>query len=329
MRSAIIGLGCISNLHRLGIAKAGGELVAVCDNDHEKLERFAADGGNATLYADYHEMLAKEQIDTVHICTPHYLHAEMIIAALEAGCNVLCEKPLCIREEDIPRILAAEAASGKQLGVCHQNRYNESSVEARAILEKDPAASGFGFVVWNRDARYYESGAWRGKWETEGGGVMINQALHTLDLMLLLMGDPETVEATCENRRLKGVIEVEDTASALFRYGDGRMFNFYATNANSADFPVEMVIRTVGKHILTLTSATLTVDGQAASFSYGKTEGGKGVWGNGHEALISDFYSCIEQDRPFPIDGKEGARVVRAILGMYRSQSKEIPLTKS
>ncbi|MBQ8173975.1 MAG: Gfo/Idh/MocA family oxidoreductase [Clostridia bacterium] len=326
MKAAIIGLGCISVLHRPAIALAGGELVAVCDNDKAKLDRFAAKGGKATMYTDYRDMLAREQLDVVHICTPHYLHAEMIIDALRAGCNVLCEKPLCIREEDIDRILAAEAESGRQLAVCHQNRYNQSSVEALRLISESPAVSGFGYVVWNRDAAYYASGDWRGKWDTEGGGVMINQALHTLDLMLLLMGDPDTVQATCENRRLSGVIEVEDTASALFRYADGRMFNFYASNANAADFPVEMVLRTADKRTLTLTGATLAVDGEAASFSHGKIEGGKSEWGNGHEALISDFYSCIRENRPFPINGKEGARVVRAILGMYRSNSEEIPL---
>ncbi len=326
MRSAIIGLGCISGLHRSAITRAGGELVAVCDCDAAKLERFKASGAVCATYTDYTDMLANEQLDVVHICTPHYLHTEMIIAALRAGCHVLCEKPLCIREEDIDRILAAEAESGRQLAVCHQNRYNESTREALRLLSAGKPQSGFGWVVWDRDAAYYESGAWRGRWDTEGGGVMINQALHTLDLMLLFMGDPDTVQATCENRRLAGKIEVEDTASALFRYADGRMFNFYASNANAADFPVEMVLRTADEKTLTLTGTTLSVDGQALSFHHAKSEGGKSVWGNGHEMLISDFYDCIRENRPFPINGREGARVVRAILAMYKSNSREISL---
>lgn len=326
MRSAIIGLGCISVLHRSSISRAGGELVAVCDCDAAKLEQFRASGAACATYTDYTEMLANEQLDVVHICAPHYLHAEMIIAALRAGCHVLCEKPLCIREEDIDRILAAEAESKCQLAVCHQNRYNGSTRQALSLLSGDKPMSGFGWVVWDRDAAYYESGAWRGRWDTEGGGVMINQALHTLDLMLLFMGDPDTVQATCENRRLLGKIEVEDTASALFRYADGRMFNFYASNANAADFPVEMVLRTADERTLTLTSATLSVDGQALSFNHAKSKGGKSVWGNGHEMLIADFYDCIRENRPFPINGREGARVVRAILSMYRSNGKEIPV---
>ena len=155
---------------------------------------------------------------------------------------------------------------------------------------------------------------------------MINQALHTLDLMLLLMGTPDTVTATCENRRLAGVIEVEDTASALFRYADGRLFSFFATNCSGADFPVQMVLRTEDKKTITLTSATLSVNGESSAFSHDKTEGGKRVWGNGHEALIADFYASIRENRPFAVNGEEGARVIRAILAMYRSHGKEIPL---
>ncbi len=330
MKSAIIGLGAISSVHYQAILGAGGEVVAVCDCDPARLEAFREKTAcPAAAYTDYKEMLAKECLDAVHICTPHHLHADMTVDALAAGCHVLCEKPLCIKEEDIDRIIGAEAVSGKQVAVCLQNRYNASNLAAMDCLGGRPAAAGHGTVVWNRDAAYYASGDWRGKWETEGGGVMINQALHTLDLLIWYMGMPDSVQATCENRRLAGVIEVEDTASALFRYRDGRMFNFYASNASSADFPVLVnLVSADGKKLAALSDA-LTVNGTPLDLCAAGEHVGKAVWGTGHARLVQDFYTCIEEGRPFAIDAIEGAKVVRAILAMYRSNGQEISLKRN
>ena len=328
MSAGIIGLGAIRTTHYGAIGRAGGEVAAICDIDEKRIRAFCERTGcRATAYTDYRALLADGSLDVVHICTPHYLHAEMVTAALAAGHHVLCEKPLCICEEDIPRVLAAEQASGKRLGVCHQNRYNESNLALKALLESDPAKSGFGTVVWDRGEAYYASGAWRGRWQTEGGGVMINQALHTLDLLLWMIGQPETVQADVTNRHLAGTIEVEDTASALFRYGDGRTFNFYAPTASGADMPVQVMVATKGGQTIVAANDTITVNGVIRPADSGDIRYGKDVWGDGHAKLVTDFYTCVEEDRPFAIDGKEGARVVRAILAMYRSKGTEEALT--
>lgn len=328
MRAAIVGLGCISTTHYGAIGRAGGEVVAICDIDPQKVTAFRASTGcRAAAYPHIEALLAAPGVDVVHICTPHYLHAEMVIAALRTGHHVLCEKPLCIREEDLPRVLAAERESGRQLGVCHQNRYNESNRAVYALLQSDPATSGFGTVVWNRGAAYYASGPWRGRRETEGGGVMINQALHTLDLLLWLMGQPDSVQADLANRHLPGVIEVEDTASALFRYADGRCFNFFATTASRADMPVQLMLATQGGQTIVAANDTLTVNGAIRPSDSGSTRYGKEVWGDGHAKLVADFYTCIREGRPFAINGREGGRVVRAILAMYRSAGREVALS--
>ena len=326
MKSAIVGLGAIAPTHYDAITRAGGEVVAICDTDGAQAERFRAKTGCAApLFPSLKEMLCAGGFDVLHICTPHYLHAEMVTDALTAGYHVLCEKPLCIKEEDIPRILEAEKKSGRRLGVCLQNRYNAANLEARRLSEG--ARAGFGTVVWERNEGYYASGSWRGKWETEGGGVMINQALHTLDLLIWMLGMPKSVQATCENRHLGGVIEVEDTASALFTYEDGRCFNFYATTAGGADMPVQITLAGNG-HTVTATPDTLTLDGHAVEKEGGHAKIGKDVWGDGHAKLVADFYRSVEEDTPFAIDGEEGAKVVRAILAMYRSSGKETLLTK-
>ena len=324
MKAAIVGLGAIAPTHYQAIVRAGGEVVAISDISDAQTNAFRARTGcTAPLYRDLQEMLAAGGFDILHICTPHYLHAEMVIAALTAGYHVLCEKPLCICEADIPRILDAEQKSGRLLGVCLQNRYNAANIAARELGAD--ARAGFGAVIWERGESYYASGVWRGKWQTEGGGVMINQALHTLDLLIWIMGMPDRVSATCENRHLDGVIEVEDTASALFTYDDGRAFNFYATTAGGADMPVQITLAG-GAHRVTVTPHTLTVDDRTTEKAGGHAKIGKDVWGDGHAALVADLYGAIAEGRRFPIDGAEGAKVVRAILAMYRSGGKQISL---
>ena len=322
MKAAIIGLGAIAPVHAQAIRRAGGHIVAVCDIDKDQAARFRERAAcDAPLFPDYRALLSSTDADVVHICTPHYLHAEMILAALQSGRHVLCEKPLCIREQDIPRILHAEKESEKKLGVCLQNRYAASNLAARALAGDSPRAA-FGSVVWERGVAYYRSGPWRGRWETEGGGVMINQALHTLDLLLWIMGMPDTVIASTENRHLNGEIEVEDTASALFRFRDGRSFNFFATTAGG----VQITVCGNG-HTITATPDTLTCDGNVQHTAAGKPIG-KTVWGDGHADLVADFYDAIRSARPFAIDGAEAAKVVRAILAMYRSAGREVPLSE-
>lgn len=319
MRSAIIGLGVIGKVHAsLAVAK-GNEIVALCDTDESRAlyakEAWAKD---AEIYTDYKEMLAKAKPDVVHICTPHYLHADMVIEALSRGVNVLCEKPLCIRYEDIGRILTAEEASSAILGVCHQNRYLAPNLFAKDYLKDKTLLAAHGSVVWKRDAAYYAKDAWRGKWETEGGGTLINQALHTLDLTMWFSGDPEAVLATTANLTLKNEIEVEDTVFARFE-GDVP-FTFLGTNTAAADLPVQITLHLSDHTVLTVLPSTVLINGvPVPSASVNKKSYGKECYGSGHETLIADFYACAKEGRRFPIDGREGARVIRLILAAYES----------
>lgn len=324
LRAAVIGCGAISGNHLKNIPAAGGTVCALCDPDRAAAEKRAAEFGlSVPIYADFAALLEQEKPDVVHICTPHYLHAEMIVAALEQGIHVLCEKPLAIREAQLRTVLEAERKSTAKLGVCLQNRY-----EANFLKLKDYADHGVlgaaGTVIWDRDAAYYASGAWRGKWATEGGGVMINQALHTLDLLQWLCGMPTHVTAHCANDLHQGVIEVEDTASAVFETETGR-FNFFATTACGASFPAQVQLRTARKETVIASGKCLTVNGQVES---GEAEAadGKAVWGSGHRKLIDHFYRCLQSGEKFPIDGPEAAKVVRLVLAMYRSEGERIKI---
>jgi predicted dehydrogenase len=322
MKSAIIGYGNIAKLHEQVLKGQGHEIVAVCDVNEAVLRN----APGQSHYTDYVEMLDREQIDVVHICTPHYLHADMIVAALERGINVLCEKPLCIREEDIPRILEAEKNSKAQLGVCLQNRYNAANLAVKTYLEGKKSLCATASVTWYRDAAYYASGAWRGKWDTEGGGVLINQALHTLDLVQWFVGMPEQLRASISCMTLSDNIEVEDTA-VILAGKPNQGFTFYATNGGATDCPVELTVRADGEWIKVMPKDVL-YGNRHEHYEEGAMALGKACYGSSHGALIADFYDCAATGRHFAIDGAEASKVVRLVLAAYRSQGNPENVTQ-
>lgn len=317
MKTAIIGLGVIGKVHYQVLESLDNLPVAICDVEESKMEGYVG-----ARFTDYRKMLDEIKPDIVHICTPHYLHAEMIVYALERNINVLCEKPLCISREQMESILSAEKKSQAVLGVCHQNRYLPSNVFAKKYLEDKKLLSAYGTVVWKRDKAYYDSAEWRGKWATEGGGVLINQALHTLDLMQWMSGFPSKVSASVNTLNLNDVIEVEDSALAIY-YGDVQTV-FTASTAGGADFPVELVFRTEND-LIRVYGDQVFINGKQYEFEE-QSYFGKKVYGSGHKGLISHFYECVQNKQKFWIDGEEGAKVVRMILGAYESHAQKIDL---
>lgn len=268
-------------------------------------------------------MIDEGDFDVVHICTPHYLHAEMIVYALKKNKNVLCEKPLCISHKEISEILEAEKNSRGILGVCLQNRYNLSSIAVKEYLKDKKVLSAHGSVSWKRDEAYYKSGAWRGKKRTEGGGVLINQALHTLDLLQWFCGFPSELYANCENYLHKRAIEVEDTVTAVFK-GEAN-FDFFATSCGASDLPVTVELKTENGAVLLLPDCVVT-NGKMLAIDESRTYFGKCDYGRGHNSLIADFYSCVSRGEKFWINGEEGAKVVKLILAVYESNGKEVKI---
>ena len=319
LKTAIVGLGVIGSVHFDLARNLNLNVVAVCDQDESKLSHLQ----DVQKFTDYINMLEQVKPDVVHICTPHYLHADMIIQALNRNINVLCEKPLCIKEDDIPRILQAEKVSNAILGVCHQNRYNQENVFVKDYLKDKKIVGGFGSVVWNRCKDYYMSADWRGKWDTEGGGVLINQALHTLDLMQWLVGMPTKLSATVSNQTLKNHIEVEDTASIICS-GNSK-FTFFATNGGCCDFPVGITIKT-DNEVVNILKGKVVAGNAVYDFDKDKAVYGKCCYGTGHAGLMRDFYDCVKSGRKFDIDGSEASKVIKIILSAYKSKGESIEI---
>ncbi len=312
MKTAIVGMGVIGNVH-FDVLKTvdDAELVALCDVDISRLDGV----DNVKKYNDYDKLLDSEQLDVVHICTPHYLHADMIIKALDKGVNVLCEKPLCIKEEDIPRILEAEKRSKAKLGVCHQNRYNSVNTFVKEYLKGKKVIGAHAHMVWKRTKDYYNSADWRGKWATEGGGVLINQALHTLDLLIWFLGEPKIINASISNLSLNDVIEVEDTANIVAK-GNAN-FTFFATNASDYSFPVFVNIATEDEQILVYENRVIVGD-KEYDFVKDTRVYGKCCYGTGHTGVFKDFYSAVKNDDQFWINGEEACKVIKVILETYK-----------
>lgn len=319
MKIAVIGLGSIGKVHIKVIKETGNTLVAVCDTDNAKLSAFSEFVG----YSDYLKMLDETKPDIVHICTPHYLHTQMILEALKRDINVLCEKPICIKEEDISLILEAEKASKAQLGVCFQNRYNPATLYAKEYLKDKKILSCHGELRWCRDKKYYAQDEWRGRKDMEGGGVLINQALHTIDLMVYFCGMPNRVKGICENKSLQGIIEVEDTAEITL-YGENET-TIYATNAADKDYPVEIKIQTDKGELRILTDGVY-IDEVYQDCKVEHEIYGKKIYGAGHRGLIYDFYECVNLGRKFPINADEAIKAVKIVLATYESEGKDIEL---
>lgn len=327
---AIIGCGAISKNHLKALENVkNAACIAVYDVIRERADEVAGEYGIQKVYYDYKDVLEDMEIDVVHICTPHYLHAQMAVDAFEAGKNVLCEKPMALTREDARRMIEARNRSGLQLAVCFQNRYNEASVYIKKVMDSGilgRITGGRAQVTWDRKPEYYSTSDWRGTWEKEGGGVLINQAIHTFDLIQWLTFRIKTVEASLSTKRLKGVIEVEDTVDIMLTGEQGQRILFYASNCYVKNAPVELEIicehgsiKMVGNEVTTNQDGTIT----SRDYSSG-TVCGKDYWGSGHGFLIDDFYRCLEEGVQFPVSGEEAFVSVELLEAVYRSGKEQL-----
>jgi predicted dehydrogenase len=231
LRTALIGCGKVGRIHAVALAKRPeSELVAVCDGQPDRATGFAEEFGVAG-FVDVAEMLEKARPHAVCICTPHPLHAAPAVRALSAGVHVLVEKPMAATLADCDRMLAAAETSGAILSVVSQRRWFEPVARVKAAIAAGkigaPALGVVGMFNW-RDASYYDSDPWRGRWETEGGGVLVNQAPHQLDLLSWFMGEIEEISGCWANVN-HPTVDVEDTAVAVVRFKSGGLGSIVAS----------------------------------------------------------------------------------------------------
>jgi UDP-N-acetyl-2-amino-2-deoxyglucuronate dehydrogenase len=326
LRAAIIGCGNIYTNHANSLFNSEfAELVAVVDVEEDRARNAAAQY-NCAYYTDYKEMLKDESIDVVHICTPHYLHSTMAIDSMKAGKHVLTEKPMDINVERAKEMIKAEDEYGKFLAVCFQNRYNDTSVELKKLIDDGSLGKIKGIkaiITWDRGRDYYLSGEWRGMWATEGGGALINQSIHDLDLMQWFGGEIEGIKGNADIRVLNDIIEVEDTADATIRYKNGAIGIFFATNCYSTNSSVLIEVH-LEKGILKLEDGELYLieNGVKTLLCYDTAPDsvGKSYWGAGHKKLIIKFYEAIvNNDKEGYVTAEEGLKSLEMIEAIYKT----------
>ena len=319
----IVGCGGIAHVHAKSLEQMDNvEMVAFADIRPERAQEFAdAFGGHA--YTSLNEMLDAEKIDVLHICTPHALHVPMAVEAANRGIQVFSEKPAAINPEQMDQLL--EAAKKVHVGICFQNRYNDNVQYVKKELEEGKAGKVLGargIVNWHREAPYYKDSGWRGTMKLEGGSVLINQSIHTLDLLTYLIGDPADCEAIMANHTLKGVIETEDTLEAYIDFKNGARASFYATNAYIISARVLIDIVCENKSYRLEGPALYVKEGDGDYEKIQLTEKvalGKGYWGTSHPSAITNFYDSLTDKVEYLVRLDEVDRTMRLMFAIYDS----------
>ncbi len=328
VRAGIVGCGNIGKVHaEILQSMKQVQIQAFVDADMQSALKYAKIYGtdHTSCYDSLSEMLKKEDIEVLHICTPHHLHVQMAKEAFEHNVHVFMEKPPAISEEEFISLKKAKQEFGKELGICFQNRYNETTEKASEILKSGILGKVKGaraFVTWNRQEEYYGKSSWHGRWSTEGGGVLINQAIHTLDLLTYFFGKPEQVEASMQNHHLKQVIEVEDTMEAYMTFSFGGVC-FYATNAYAEDAPVLLeIVCENGKIRMEGDCLEITGDTgvkRAYDFTNEQRRGDRKYWGNSHRICIQDFYDSLAEGKDYRNNLESVEHTFDLVMKMYRS----------
>lgn len=331
---AILGAGSIARLHQQAINSAadiGARLVAIGHYAPERAQELEGEFGVPCLTEK--EILEREDVDVVSICTPSGQHAQQAIAAAEAGKNVLVEKPMALSLEDADAMIQACKQADVKLGVTLQRRAEEPFKELGSTV----AAGGLGRIItgsitipYYRPQEYYEQAPWRGTLEMDGGALM-NQGIHFVDLLVWCMGDP--VSACASARTLAHDMKAEDTIAAALSFPNGAVATVNATTAATPGFPHRIEVYGTGGGVQ-IEGETIkhweTADGTEAPYRPSTTsneESGRAGAGRdptslsleGHVEIYRDFVQAVNEDRPPLIDGEEGRRSVAATLMIYQS----------
>ncbi len=329
-KAGIIGCGGIAQVHAWVLSSMDDVvLTALCDIDDERAMNLKNEyAKEAEIYTDWHD-ICDSDIDVVHICTPHMLHAPMAAALLKSGKAVFSEKPCAVSTAQFEEMKREALKDPSKLGFCFQNRYNWTTLKTDALVAEDSIGKilgGRAFVTWRRDEAYYAGSTWKGKKETEGGGALINQSIHTLDLLLRYLGEPDTVKSSmAQHHFVSKEIEVEDTVEAWMSFADGKRACFYASNAYSKDAPVIIELQgEKGRICINGQEVSLYTDeGAVRHFLCEQERGiGKDYWGCGHKACIADFYSCLLTGERFQNDINGVENSFRTMIRIYEDAGR-------
>lgn len=333
LRYAIVGCGHIAKKHVAGIeAVDQAKLVAVCDTDEQRMAEFIEWG--AKTYTSYQALLADKEIDVISICLPTGLHADFTIQAAEAGKHVIVEKPMALNLQDADRMIRACQENDVKLAVVHPNRFRPAVMALRERIE----SGAFGkighanaTVRWNRNDAYFAQAPWRGT-KAMDGGVLMNQAIHNMDLLLWMMGDAEEVTTYAATRLRE--IETEDTSVSVIRFKNGALgvleaaVTLYPKNLEESlsifgETGTAVIGGPTANWIKTWKFADLPAE-QTEQLIQRVAEEPFGV--PGHECIIQDMTEAVLNQREPIVSGEAGRHVLKLVLACQESAETKRPV---
>ncbi|MGI5866360.1 MAG: Gfo/Idh/MocA family protein [Syntrophaceticus schinkii] len=322
----IIGCGRIAHKHAEAIKKnEKANLLCVCDIIEERAAEYKDKYGAEAHFTDYRKMLEYSGLDVVNICTPSGMHAEMGIAAAQAGKHVIVEKPMALSLKDADDLIGACDESGVKLAVCFQNRFNPPVQKLRRALEEGrfgKLTHASAIVRWFRPQDYYDQAPWRGTRAMDGGCLM-NQSIHNIDLLQWMMGPVESVFGyTATNLRK---IECEDVGVAVLKFKNGALG---VIEASTTIYPenLEETLNIFGEKGTVVLGGIAVNKIETWKFADSTDENGAidqhqqdvpNVYGFGHEALVEDFINAVINNSEPYITGREGRNALEIVLSIY------------
>lgn len=338
---AIIGCGVIAPFHARAIQEIeGAKLIIVSDAIEKSAEKTGKEFG-VKWTSNLDEVLSNSDVNVVNICTPSGLHRDIAVKAAKAGKHLIVEKPLEITLPKCDEIIKAARENKVKLAVIFPSRFKDGAQKLKKALEKSrfgQIALADAYVKWYRSQEYYASGAWRGTWKIDGGGALMNQSIHTIDLLQWFMGDIESITAI--TKTIVHKIEVEDTACAILQFKNGALG---VIEGSTACFPgTDTRIAIHGEK-----GSVILDEGEISEWifkepepsdkdiklkedaaSSGAKDPTKKMTHEAHRRQIADMVEVIAHDREPLVNGEEGRKAVEIILAIYKSgkENKEVKL---
>ena len=340
MKYALIGCGRISPNHIVAAKNNGLEMVAICDIDPKCLEdkiKKCSRPATVKKYTDYKELLATEKPELVAVCTESGLHAQIAIDCINAGCNVIIEKPIALSISYANAIIEAAEKNDVKVCVNHQNRFNKSIAKIKDALDRDRFGRlfhGTAHIRWARDWEYYSRAKWRGTWAQDGGCLM-NQCIHNIDLLIWLMGG-EPIEVMAYTDRMKhDYIEAEDLGIAIVKFANGT-YGIIEGTTNVYPVNLEETLYLFGEKGTVKAGGTSVNKIEEWSFSDELditediksqfSENPPSVYGFGHTPLYADMIDAIQNNHPPLVTAYDGKKALAMVLAIYKSAAEGKPV---
>ena len=346
MKYALIGCGRIAVNHIKAALNNKLDIVAVCDVLPEAMETLLAKHGlekdvSIKRYTDYQTMLAENDLQLVSIATESGIHAQIALDCIDAGVNVIIEKPMAMNMADAEEIIRRSEEKGVKVSACHQNRFNIAVQETRRALEAGrfgKLSHGSIHVRWNRNQGYYDQAPWRGTWAQDGGCLM-NQCIHGIDLLRWMMGDEVEEVYGATRQQFHDYLEAEDVGMAVVKFKNGAIgtiegtTNVYPKNLEETLylFGETGTVKLGGTSTNNIDVWDFADEGEADARNKGLQEATSNVYGNGHTSLFADVIDAIQHGRKPYVDAVAGRNALEMILAIYKSQKTgqpvKLPLT--